>query len=99
MRTSVRAPGVRSMTAAHRLEIGLLQARQQADPLAERLLEVESPAMAASVTAATSAPQPPSLGEQVDHLALQEGRVRVHDDEMLGPAMQAGGLHCDVDLA
>ena len=58
-----------------------------------------SPAIAASVTAATSGPQPAALGQEVDHLTLQEGRVRVHHDEVLRPSMQPGRLDRDVDLA
>ena len=37
------------------------------------------------------------LGEHLDDLALDEGRVDVHDDQPLGPPVQAGALDGDVD--
>ena len=46
--------------------------------------------MAASVTAATSVGAAGARGEHLDDLALDECRVDVHDDEPLGPAVQAG---------
>ena len=55
--------------------------------------------MAASVTAATSGAAAAALGQQVDDLALEQGGVGVHDDQVLGPAVQPGHLDREVDLA
>ena len=56
-----------------------------------------SPLMAASVTRATSAPCAGLLGQQLDDLALDEGRVDVHHHQPLGPPVEAGGLDGDVE--
>ena len=55
--------------------------------------------MAAAVTAATSEPHPRAVGQQVDHLALQQRGVGVHHDQVLGPAVQSGRLDRHVDPA
>lgn len=36
------------------------------------------------------------LGEHLDHLALDQGRVDVHHDQPLGPPIQTTRLYCDV---
>ena len=53
--------------------------------------------MAASVSAATSVGAAGALGEHLDDLALHQGRVDVHHDEPLGPAVQPGPLDRHVD--
>ena len=55
--------------------------------------------MAAAVTAATCGATAAALGQQVDHLPLQQGGVGIQDDQVLGPAVQPGRLHREVDLA
>ena len=49
------------------------------------------------MTAATSRGAAGVLGQHLDHLALDEGRVDVQHDQPLGPPVQAGPLDGDVD--
>ena len=42
---------------------------------------------------------PGPLGQQLDDLGLDEGGVDVHDHQPLGPAVEAGGLDGDVEIA
>ena len=51
------------------------------------------------MTAATSRAAAATFGQQVDHLALQQGGVRVQHDQVLGPPVQPGRLHREIDLA
>ena len=55
--------------------------------------------MAAAVTFGHLGAAAAALGQQVDDLALQQGGVGVHHDQVLGPAVQPGHLDREVDLA
>ena len=56
-----------------------------------------SPRMAAAVISLHLGPGAGVLGEHLDHLAGDQGRVDVEDDEPLGPSLQPGPFDGDVD--
>ena len=84
---------------AHGLEVRLLQAGQEAHPPAQRVGELDLTRHGGLRDRGHLAAAAAALGQQVDHLALQQGGVRVQDDEMLRPALQPGPLHREIDLA
>ena len=98
VRTSVRAPGVSSDAVAHGLEVRFLQAGEEAHPAAQRVGEVDLSRHGGLGDRRHLAAAPAAFGQQVDHLALQQGGVGVQDDQVLGPAVQAGRLDREVDL-
>ncbi len=99
MRTSVRGARRQHDALAHRLEVRFLQPGQEPHPLAQRLVEVELARHRRLGHGRHLGAAAAALGQQVDHLTLQEGGVGVHHDQVLGAAVQAGRLHGDVDLA
>ena len=98
VRTRVRAPGVRSQEAAHRVEGRLVEPGQEPHPLAERLLEIDLPRHGRLGHRGHLGAAPALLGQQVDDLALEEGRIGIEHDQVLGPAVEAVDLDRDVDL-
>ena len=99
VRTSVRAPGASGTALAHRVEVGLLQPGQQPHPPAQRVGEVDLARHGGRGDGGHVGAAAPALGQQVDDLPLQQGRVRVHHDQVLGPPVQARRLHRDVHLS
>src|SRR5690606_32095795 len=73
-------------------------ALEQRDPAAQRLLEVEFAAHRLGGDPGDLVGAAGVLGEQLDDLALDQRGVDVHHDQVLGAALQAGGLQGDVDL-
>jgi hypothetical protein len=80
------------------LDRGLRQALQQRDPLPQRLGEVELTAHRSLGHLRDPLLAPGVRSEQLDHLALHERGVHVHDDEALRAAVQRRALHRDVDV-
>ena len=84
---------------AHGLQVGRTQPGQEAHPLAQRLGEVELARHGGRGHRGDLRAAATPFRQQVDHLPLQQGGVRVEHDQVLGAAVQTGCLHGQVDLA
>ena len=84
---------------AHGLEVAFLHAGQEPHPLAQRLGEVDLSRHGGRGDRGHLRAAAAALRQQVDHLPLQQGGVRIQHDQVLGPAVQPGRLHGDIDLA
>ncbi len=87
------------MASLYRLEVPHLQPGQQAHPLPQRLLEVELAGHRRCSHGGHLGAAPTARRQEIDHLPLDECRVGVHHDEVLGPAVQARRLDRQIDLA
>ena len=82
-----------------RVEVGLRQPGQQPHSLPQRLGEVELAGHGGRCHGGHLGTAAPPLGQQVDDLPLEQGRVGVHHDQVLGPAVQTRRLDRDVHLS
>ena len=83
---------------AHGLQVAFLQTGQEPHPLAQRVREVDLTRHGGLGDRGDLRAAPATLRQQVDHLSLQQGGVRVQHDQVLRTAVQPGRLHGDVDL-
>jgi hypothetical protein len=77
---------------------GLVEPGQEPDSLSERILEIDLPRHGRLGHLGHLRAASALLGQQVDDLTLEERRIGIEDDQMLGPAMEAVHLDRDVDF-
>ncbi len=97
MRTKVRAPGREPDPRPRPLEGVDIEPGQQCDTGAERPFEVQLALHRPVGDVAHLVGAARLLGEELDHLVLDEGRVDVEDHEPFGPPPEPLGLHGDVE--
>ena len=85
------------MRVVHLVERRGVDALEQRDPRAQRLLEVELAAHRRLGDPGDLGLAAGVRGEHLDHLALDQGGVDVHHDQPHAAAQQVGGLDGDVD--
>ncbi len=93
----VRAPGDEHQVVVHLLEGGRVDALEQRDPVAERLLEVQLAGHGRGGDALDLRELAGVLGEHLDDLALDQRRVHVEHDQAHPAPHQVGRLDGDVD--
>ena len=72
---------------------GLVEPGQEPDPLAQRLFEIDLPRHGRLGHRGHLRAAPMLLGQQVDDLALEERRIGIENDQVLGPPMEPVHLH------
>ncbi len=77
----------------------LVEALEQADPLPQRLLEVDRPVQGEIGEVGASLLGARLPGEEIDDLLLDESRVDVHDHHPLATTLQTVTLDGDIDRA
>ncbi len=95
---SVRAPGVSWTSRRTGRERSGVHPGEQGHPAAQRLGEVELAPHRLGGDPGDLLLTAGVRREHLDHLALDQGRVHVQDDQPLGPAVQARRLDGHVDL-
>ena len=93
----VRAPGASTISSYTSSSADAVDALEQRDPGAQRLLEVELAAHRRLGDLGDLGLAAGVRGEHLDHLALDQRGVDVHDDQPHAPAQQVGRLDGDVD--
>ena len=83
--------------AAYDFQCGLGQPLEESDAASQRRTEVQLAVHGGLRDRRDLGQAAGLLGQHLDDLTLDEGRVDVHDDQPLGAAVQAGRLDGDVD--